>query len=119
MARRAKTSKDRKVTFRLTQEQFEDIERRIPLNKNGGKMFTVSHFIRESVLRRKVVAVDQEIEEYKVVAASKIGNNINQIAHRLNTDNLQNKVDQETYREVLEQLNIFRDEMLKTLAPLS
>lgn len=119
MATRAKNSKNRKVSFRLTQKEYEDIENRIPLDQNGNKMFTVSVFIRGSILNQRVVAVDQEIEEYKVVASAKISNNINQIAHRLNSDSLNNLVDQDTYRQILHQLKAIRDEMFDVLAPIS
>ncbi|MCX7089768.1 MAG: plasmid mobilization relaxosome protein MobC [Methylococcales bacterium] len=56
--------------------------------------------------------IDHDLEKYKIATAARIGNNINQIAHRLNTDNLAKKIDNKTYQQVaielqglVEQLN--------------
>ena len=62
--------------------------------------------------------MDREVEQYKVHAAAKIGNNINQVAKRLNEDNLNDLITPATYDGVLNNLEEIKTELKELLAPL-
>ena len=49
-------------------------------------------------------SVDTELEQYKVFIEKRASNNLNQIAKRLNSDNLAGKINTKTYEDVLAEL---------------
>lgn len=111
------------VSVKLPMSLYDAITEEIPLvekGKRAGKPL-VSHgqFIKELVVKRKVVMVDRKVEEYKVASAARIGNNLNQIAYRLNSDHLADKINYVTYNEICEDLKVIRAEMNRILAPIS
>lgn len=115
-------NKTKPVSFRISEKEYDEVMAEIPVFKSGNKkgkpMMNFSQFVRMLLKRRHVVVVDLEVEEYKVAAAARIGNKINQIAHRLNADNLKGKIDFETYDQALEELRKIRKKIYKVLSPI-
>ena len=112
------SNKTKTVSFRLSEEDYKEISDRIPKNEKGKADMKFSEFIRDAILKSRVVAVDKELEQYKVFTAAKIGNNINQIARRLNSDNLAGKINPDTYNEVIESLERIYGELMLLLDPV-
>ncbi len=126
--------KSKLISFRVSKEEYEELSSRIPLKLKQDKMgelvkddegnvkqiplMSISTFIRGAVLGKRLFAVDRVVEEEKVVAAAKIGNNINYIARRLNSAHKKGIVDQSTYEEMLALLRETRDQMYDILAPI-
>ncbi len=69
--------------------------------------YTPSEFLRYLLSRymndpeQKVVILPQDKALSLIYHINKVGNNFNQIAYRLNLDNMENKVSDETYKSVL------------------
>ena len=91
---------------------------RIPVGSNGKPIMKFSTFARGAIFAKRLVAVDRETEQYKVYAAARIGNNINQIARRLNEDNLAGKIESGTYDDVLDSLEKVYEKINILLAPV-
>lgn len=115
-------NKTKNVSLRISETEYDEVMAKISVLKSGNKKgkptMNFSQFVRMLFKKRHVVIVDQEVEEYKVAATARIGNNINQIARRLNADNLKGKIDFETYDQALEELRKIRKEMYKVLSPI-
>lgn len=112
------SGKTKMVSFRLTEKEYKEISGRIPISDSGKPIMKFSTFIRGAISEKRLVAVDREVEQYKVHAASKIGNNVNQIAKRLNEDNLNDLITPATYDGVLDNLEEIKKELKELLAPL-
>lgn len=100
--------KDRKITFRVTQEEYTLIDemKKTETRFTYGGRWDMSAYIRNLVLSqtgKKDVRVDMELKDlnYQV---RKIGVNINQIAHRLNS-NIGDMRDAEYVVELMKELN--------------
>jgi len=91
------------VAVRFKDDEYMDLLMKIS-DKDGKQIMKVSSFIKSAALTGKVKVFNHEVEEYKAFILGKISNNINQIAHRLNTDNSENKVSEKTYIANLEAL---------------
>ena len=94
------------VSIRFNDDEYMNILMKIS-NKDGKPIMSPGKFCKCAALTGKVKIFNHEVEEYKAFILGKISNNINQIAHRLNTDNVENKVSEKTYianLEVLESL---------------
>lgn len=101
--------KDRKITFRVTQEEYTLIDemKKTETRFTYGGRWDLSAYIRNLVLSqtgKKDVRVDMELKDlnYQV---RKIGVNINQIAHRLNSNNGDMR-DAEYVVELMKELNV-------------
>ena len=81
-------------------------------------MMSAGAFSKLATLAGKVTIIDSELEQYRAFVASRISNNINQIAKRLNTDFKANHVSEETYINVLNEMGKLNDELNKLLEPL-
>lgn len=99
--------KDRKITFRVTQEEYTLIDemKKTETRFTYGGRWDMSAYIRNLVLSqtgKKDVRVDMELKDlnYQV---RKIGVNINQIAHRLNS-NIGDMRDAEYVVELMKEL---------------
>ncbi|MCP3965980.1 MAG: MobC family plasmid mobilization relaxosome protein [Lentisphaerae bacterium] len=112
-------NKNKTVSFRLTKKEHADILSRIPVGDNGKPIMKFSTFARGAVFDKRLVAVDREVEQYKVYTAAKIGNNLNQIAKRLNEDNLAGKIEPSTYDDVLDNLEKVYEKLNTLLAPVA
>lgn len=77
--------KDENIIFRLTKTEKEQINKRY-LKSNYN---TKSDFYRDVLLKTKIIYIDTSILNKYVFQISAIGNNINQIAKKVNTyDNI-------------------------------
>jgi len=99
------------VSIRFKEDEYMDLLMKVS-NKEGNPIMSVGKFCKCAALAGKVKIFNHEVEEYKAFILGKISNNINQMAHRLNTDNIENKVSESTYianlealKEVLELVN--------------
>ena len=102
------------VSIRFKENEYIELLMKVS-NKNGNKAMSVSQFCKHSALTGKVTIFNQEIEEYKTHLLSKLSNNINQIAHRLNTDNFKGTLSESTYINNLQAL----EEILQLVNELS
>lgn len=106
MARPTKPESEKlteRVGFRLTKIDFDAYQKKVA--ESG---LTESEFFRTCVLTNKTQVVAKarksDNSERILFLVRKSGNNINQIAHRINADHLAGKVSEKTYIEVLEEL---------------
>ena len=91
------------IATRLTESEYADIMLRIA-DDIGEQQITLSEYTKQALLNATVVVVDTEVEQYKVFILSKLSNNINQIAKRLNKDKLSNTLNHNTYQFILNEL---------------
>ena len=91
------------VSIRFNDDEYMDILMKIS-DKDGKPIMSAGKFVKCAALTGKVKIFNHEVEEYKAFILGKISNNINQIAYRLNTDNIENKVSESTYIANLEAL---------------
>ena len=97
-----KTNKNVHVTFRLTEEEYAPFDRAIKeLNISKSEFF------------RLLTIGKINTPEYKrcLSQLSWAGNNINQIAHRLNSDHLKGIISESLYKKVLNGLIGIRDRL--------
>ena len=99
------------VSFRLTHDDYE-----IYMQKKSAAGMTVSAFMREAVLMNKTTIVGPSPSQLAAEAqrnadisrifrvVSKSGNNINQLAHRANSDSQKGLIDNNTYDAILREL---------------
>lgn len=105
-----KTNKNVHVTFRLTEEEYAPFDRAIKeLNISKSEFFRLL-----TIGKINTYASDKRnIPEYKrcLSQLSWAGNNINQIAHRLNSDHLKGIISESLYKKVLNGLIGIRDRL--------
>lgn len=112
-----KKNKKHIISARYTDDEYADVMLKIS-NRDGEQVISVGEFSKLATLSKSAVIVDSEVERYKVYIASKISNNINQIAKRLNTDNRQGIIGDKTYSDVLYSLNEIRQQLVVLLSPV-
>jgi len=103
------------VSIRFNDDEYMNILMKIS-DKDGNLIMSAGKFCKCAALTGKVKIFNHEVEEYKTFILGKISNNINQITHRLNIDNIENKVSEQTYisnleglKELLELVNELAD----------
>lgn len=105
----------RPVAFRLTAADHAAY-----LAKVEASGLKPSEFFRECVLQNRthVVARPKPAPDYRrlVYLVNKAGNNINQIAHRANTDHQAGRISEATYSAVLYELDALRRFLTATIA---
>ena len=112
-----KKKKDYVISARYTEDEYLDVLMKIS-DADGKQMMKPAAFTKAAALAGKVTIVDSELEQYRAFIASNIGNNLNQIARRLNTDNLAGTITEQTYIDVLNELGSLKKELTKLLEPL-
>ena len=112
-----KENKSHVISARFNDDEYLDVMMKIT-DESGTQLMKLSDFARASILSSKVVIVDSELEQYRAWVAASVGNNINQIARRLNTDAKTEILSESTYIDVLKELNKISVEMNKLLEPL-
>lgn len=117
MVKIGKKNKEYVVSARYTEDEYLDILLKIS-DANGKKMMSVGAFSKVATLSGKVTIIEKELEQYRTFIASRISNNINQIAKRLNTDHKADLISEKTYIDVLNQMEILNHELNKLLEPL-
>jgi len=112
---RPKKSDDEKlskvISFRTKMEVFLEFEKQC-----SDANLTQSELHRDYVAKNRVevIARPKASSDAKraVFFLQKASNNINQLAHRVNTDNYNNVVSEETYLAILDQLEQYNHYML-------
>lgn len=112
-----KKNKDFVISARYTEDEYMDVLLKIT-DEDGHRMMSPGAFSKAAALAGKVTIVDSELEQYRAFIAGNIGNNLNQIARRLNTDNLAGTITEQTYIDVLNELGSLKKELTKLLEPL-
>lgn len=112
-----KEKREHVVSTRLTDKEYSELLLKLS-DDEGVLIKRVSDFIQGACTGATVHVYDSEIERYKAFIAGRTGNNINQIARRLNQDNIAGKISDDTYEEVLLQLKQINDDLSKVLRPL-
>lgn len=91
------------VAFRLTEDDFAAYKK-----KFGASGMTQSEFFREHVLTNTTQVIARPVAstdaKRAVFLLHKASNNINQLAHRANSENLAGVLSQETFNSILHQL---------------
>ena len=98
-----KKKKSLVISTRLTEDEYADVLLRIA-NSQGESLIKPSDYFRHALLDANVVVNDKEVEQYRVFILSKISNNLNQIAKRLNQDHGMNLINEATYQDILNEL---------------
>ncbi len=97
----------RRINARLTEAEHALIE-----EKRAAAGMNASEFFRECVLtnRTQIVARPQASGDRKqlLYAVNKVGNNLNQLAHAVNTAHMTERVSEATYLSVLDHLRWFQ-----------
>lgn len=91
------------VAFRLTEDDYAAYKK-----KFGASGMTQSEFFREHVLTNTTQVIARPVastdSKRAVFLLHKASNNINQLAHRANSENLAGVLSQETFNSILHQL---------------
>jgi len=112
-----KKNKSIVIATRLKEDEYTDVMLRI-INDEGEQIMKPSDYFKQALLGAKVVVNDKEVEQYKAFILSRISNNMNQVVKRLNKDNLANKVSEETYKDVLDELVKINQEIVELAEPV-
>ncbi len=92
----------KQISVKLTEEQYAEAVEKFKQSglKNKG------HYFRDLVLtnKTKVVQKDYKLENKKLFLLSKVSNNINQIAYKLNVADLKGKLQEEIKHSLLLEL---------------
>lgn len=112
-----KKSKDHTISFRVDDDEIAELMLKIT-DSRGELIMKPSAFARAALVSSQVHVVDQELEAFRVYVAAKLGNNINQIARRLNIDAKSGMIDSATYNDVAHQLASISDELHALLQPI-
>lgn len=117
MARKKKADGEKlvkPVAFRLTADDYRQYEK-----KYLASGLSKSEFFRDCVLKNKtqVVAKEKASGDKKrlLYLVNKAGNNINQLAHRANSDHLAGVLDRGHYGQILEELQLLTRYLNATL----
>lgn len=109
--------KSKIVKFRITETEYQEIDNKL------GEQMTISEFCRKAVGGAKVIRLEApEIQDLmffnqKLLGhLGYIGNNINQIAHRFNAENIKGTVTAEQVIEATEELTEIRNMLLHLVA---
>ena len=105
------------IKFRVTEAEYIEIDCKL-----GGQI-TMSDFCRKALAGTKIVRLDSPEIQDMVIFNRKligqvgyIGNNINQIAHRLNSENLKGSITEIQVIEATEELAEIRNMLLHLIA---
>jgi hypothetical protein len=100
-----KINKDRVISFRLTEEQYAPFAE--IMSKSGTKP---SHFFREVVLNKSPVFQESSKDNERFLfIANKAGNNLNQVAFKLNSAYRRGIVSEQLYLKLLNPLASIRE----------
>ena len=112
-----KKAKSSVISFRIDDDALAELIMKTT-DSRGEQIISPSAFARAALESAQVHVVDQELEAFRVYVAAQIGNNINQIARRLNTDAKAGVIDTVTYRDVANELASISNELHALLQPI-
>ena len=113
-----KENKTHNIQARYTESEYFDVLLKIS-DENGELLMKPSEFSKLCTLDGNAIIRDKELDEYKVFIISKISNNFNQLVKRLNKDNLNNKITDETYIKLLEELEKLNEKLTTLSEPFT
>lgn len=103
------------IAFRLS-----EADRAVYLEKVAASGLTQSEFFRQAVLtnRTQVIARPKASDDRKrlLYVFNKTSNNLNQLAHRANSEHVRGKLSEATYEQMLDQLQMISRYLKATLA---
>lgn len=105
------------VSIRFNDSEFMDILIKTA-DRDGKQIMSPGQFCKQACLTNNVKIFNHEVEEYKVFILSKISHNINQITYRLNRDNEEKRINEETYVDNLIALEKVLKEINQLTKPL-
>jgi hypothetical protein len=105
------------ISGRVSNDELKEIKKKL-LNDEGVQVIKIGKFVREATLKAHVIFNDPELEKYRIFTAAQIGNNMNQIARRLNQDNKAGKICEATYENILGLLEKTYDKLNDLLEPI-
>ena len=95
----------KEIKFRLSEEDYNNY-----LNKDTKSGFNRSEFFRNIVLKNKTKVVNKNDAIEVIYHLNKMGNNINQIAYKLNKAFLEKKITPDLFKMNLIALTKIKDE---------
>jgi hypothetical protein len=109
--------KDRVLTTRVSADTYTEIQMWMH-DDVGNEIAKESEVVRALIETGKFVAVDSTVEQYKAFIASRVSNNINQIARQLNLAAKIGAVNNELALELLLEVKDLKMEVIELTAPL-
>ena len=94
------------VVFRLSEEDYEKYIAKVNLSE-----YNASEFFRNAVVENKTSIITKDNAISLLYQLNKIGNNFNQLTHRVHLDNIEGKVNDLTYRSVLKSLKLIESKL--------
>ncbi len=112
------------IAFRLSEADravyLEKVDRAVYLEKVAASGLSQSEFFRQAVLtnRTQVIARPKASDDRKrlLYVFNKTSNNLNQLAHRANSEHVRGKLSEATYEQMLDQLQTISRYLKATLA---
>lgn len=100
------------IAVRLSEEEYQQ-----HLNVANETGYSKSELFRDYMLKNKLQVVNRDDALNRIFQLKQIGININQLAHRINTDALKGILNENLYKYISRQLdNIYRDVKLICLS---
>jgi len=113
-----KENKDFKIQSRYTESEYLDVLLKIT-DVDGQLLMKPGEFSKACTLSGHAIIKDKELDEYKVFVVAKISNNLNQIVKRLHQDNLANRITDQTYINLLEELEKINEQLALLTEPFA
>jgi len=112
-----KEKRDIHVGTRMTESEYAEF---ILKNRDdtGKPIMSNSNFIRISLFNSSIRVNKPEVEQYKCFILGKISNNINQLTKRLHEDNKAERINDDRYQKVLEELVTLNEEIFHLTGPI-
>src|SRR5471032_2676604 len=98
-----KKNKDKVVAFRLSQEDFAQFERTLASSNMNKSEFFREIFLNSNVNITVKGAPSKDLQ-YLTFLFNKASNNLNQIAHQVNSAHLSGKVSERLYKTIVNSL---------------
>ena len=116
-AKPEENNRDRKISIRITEQEYNDITLTLT-NGEGKKIMSYSDYYRHAANSSKVVIVDKEIDRYKIHAIHKCGNVITQLNKVLYGAKKRGTLSSNTFENIISELEKLNDEMTYLVNPL-
>ncbi|MCF7971159.1 MAG: plasmid mobilization relaxosome protein MobC [Methylococcaceae bacterium] len=105
------------VGTRMTESEYAEFMLK-NRDASGKSIMSNSNFIRTSLVNSSIKVNNQEVEQYQCFILGKISNNINQFTKRLHEDNKAERINDATYKKILEELVALNEEIFHLTLPI-